>query len=168
MVAPSYMPMCHNKHFAGDESFSVDDGEMAGKVSVFEVSGDELTLLHQETGAAAGCSLGASAAFVEMKVEGETRAYLAVGQPASDSTSDINHQQTGSVLLRDVTGNNNINVSLSGNLEVGRFGMRLFRGWDNGLLVSAPYAGLGLRNHGKVYHYPGGRSSPSLSPLTEL
>ena len=144
----------------GDDNFSADDIEMAGKVSVFARSEGELSLIYEEAGLARSNSLGASAAFVQMKVDGETAEFLAVGQPASDSTSDPQHQQTGSVLLRDLSGSN-YSVSLSGNLEAGRFGLRLSPAWDGGLLVSAPYAGLGLRNHGKVYYYSGSRDLPS-------
>ena len=54
-------------------------------------------------------------------------------------------------------------ASLSGNLEISRFGQQLHPGWDPasddgataGLLVSAPYAGLGHHNHGKLYYFPG-------------
>ena len=53
-------------------------------------------------------------------------------------------------------------ASLSGDLEISRFGQQLHPGWDlssdgatAGLLVSAPYAGLGHHNHGKLYYFPG-------------
>ena len=48
--------------------------------------------------------------------------------------------------------------SISGNMEIGRFGMKLASGWDqdgNGLIVTAPYAGLGLENYGKLYYFKG-------------
>ena len=144
----------------GDSSFSAADLEMAGRVSVFSVSGSSVTLLHQETGESQSSSLGSSSVFTEMKVGGERRRYLAIGQPSSDSTSDQDHVQTGSVLLLDLV-TSRVNVSLSGDLEVGRFGMRLTRGWEDGLIVSAPYAGLGVRNHGKVYYYSGVEDLPS-------
>ena len=43
-------------------------------------------------------------------------------------------------------------------MEIGRFGMKLASGWDqdgNGLIVTAPYAGLGLENYGKLYYFKG-------------
>ena len=53
-------------------------------------------------------------------------------------------------------------ASLSGDLEISRFGQQLHPGWDPasdgataGLLVAAPYAGLGHHNHGKLYYFPG-------------
>ena len=143
-----------------DDSFSPDDVEMAGKVSVFSRADGEVSLLHQETGVGQSSSLGASLAFVSAVVEGERGEYLAVGQPASNSSSSDSHVQTGSVLLRQ-RDQNNISLTISGNMEVGRFGLTLARGWDGGLLVSAPYAGLGLSNHGKVYHYSASSSLPS-------
>ena len=43
-------------------------------------------------------------------------------------------------------------------MEVGRFGMKLSNGWEtdgSGLIVTAPYAGLGLENYGKLYYFKG-------------
>lgn len=159
----------------GDSTFSSEDIEMAGEVVVVRLSGQEVTPLHQETGGSQASALGTSTAFVEMKVGGERRRYLAMGQPSSDSTSDPDHVQTGSVLLKDISGTDQQNLTLSGNREVGRFGLRLTGGWEEGLLVSAPYAGLGLRNHGQVYYYSGDLPSgdvtshcqSSSSPCTE-
>ena len=84
-----------------------------------------------------------------------------MGQPAADSSSSESHLQTGSVLLRHR--DNTTNVTISGNMEVGRFGLTLTGGWEEGLLVSAPYAGLGLSNHGKVYYFSASASSFSSS-----
>ena len=45
-------------------------------------------------------------------------------------------------------------ASLSGNLEIGRFGMSIngFSGeFNDNIIISAPYAGLGLENYGKLY-----------------
>ena len=44
-------------------------------------------------------------------------------------------------------------TSVSGYLEVGRFGMNVNKGWDNSVIISAPYAGLGLDNYGKARLY---------------
>ena len=134
---------------------------MAGKVSVFSRGGGggEVSLVQEEVGAAQSTSLGASTAWLSAVVEGERGEYLAVGQPAADSSSSDSHLQTGSVLLR--ARDNSSQVTISGNMEVGRFGLTLAGGWEDGLLVSAPYAGLGLRNHGKVYYFPATSSLPS-------
>ena len=133
---------------------------MAGKVSLFTRAAGEVSLLQEETGAGQSSSLGASTAFISAVVDGERGEYLAVGQPAADSSSSDSHVQTGSVLLR-ARRDNTTKVTISGNMEVGRFGLTLAGGWEEGLLVSAPYAGLGLSNHGKVYYYSGTSSLPS-------
>merc|ERR1719334_440975 len=53
-------------------------------------------------------------------------------------------------------------ASISGNNELGRFGMKLVTGWDDrGILIGAPYAGLGLDNYGKVFYFSGKSSLPS-------
>ena len=33
--------------------------------------------------------------------------------------------------------------------------MKVSKGWGNGLIVTAPYAGLGLHNYGKLYYFDG-------------
>lgn len=85
------------------------------------------------------------------------RNLVAIGQQSSDSFSG-NYTQTGSVVFLDLDNMDSqpdFFMSISGNMEVGRFGMRLDQSWDGGILISAPYAGLGLENYGKVYHFGG-------------
>ena len=98
---------------------------------------------------------------------------------SSPSLSGARQQAGSVVLLEPTTANLTILVSseeitraltlcvlcqasLSGNLEISRFGQQLHPGWDPasdgataGLLVAAPYAGLGHHNHGKLYYFPG-------------
>ena len=97
-------------------------------------------------------ALGSSLAVVNMTVGGESKSLLAAGESSGDSVSG-GYLQTGSVHLYQVdteAGTVEEVASLSGNSELGRFGMRLLAGWDGGILVGAPYTGLGLDNYGKV------------------
>jgi len=141
-----------------DGSYSEDDVQATGHVNIIMESGTVEIVGSTEFGA-----LGSSLAVVNMTVAGELRTLLAVGESSADSEPG-GYLQTGRVHLYQV---NNMEGEVekvgtfSGSSEVGRFGMKVLGGWDGGMLVGAPYTGLGLHNYGKVYFFPGDQDIPA-------
>merc|ERR1711892_461911 len=122
-----------------DGSFNEDDLQTTGHVNIF-MENSVLEIVGTSEFGALGCSL----AVVNMTVDGESKSLLAVGESSAESVSG-GYLQTGSVHLYQVdtqAGTVEEVASLSGNSELGRFGMRLLAGWDGGFLVGAPYTGL--------------------------
>ena len=131
----------------GDGGYSEEDVQAAGHVTVL-MDGADLEIV----GTAEFGSLGSSLAVVNMTMEGEYKSLLAVGESSADSESG-GYLQTGRVRLYQVdtmAGTVEEVATISGSSELGRFGMRLHPGWAGGMLVGAPYTGLGLHNYGKV------------------
>merc|ERR1712025_941252 len=89
---------------------------------------------------------------------------LVVGEPGADS-DDGGREQAGRIRFYK-GGESSMSTevaAMSGEFEVGRFGgVVVEAAGGSGLLVGAPYAGLGLANLGKVYffnsstEFPGG------------
>ena len=130
-----------------DGSFNENDLQTTGHVNIFMENSVLEIVGTSEFGA-----LGSSLAVVNMTVGGESKSLLAAGESSGDSVTG-GYLQTGSVHLYQVdteAGTVEEVASLSGNSELGFFGMRLLAGWDGGILVGAPYTGLGLDNYGKV------------------
>ena len=123
--------------------------QVAGGVSLLQ-AGTEQRLV----GAEQWNSLGTSLTFLPHPAGG-AETMLAVGQPASDCRggSGMPRSQAGSLLIFPLSNSTDSSkpwAALSGDTELGRFGQRAAAAWQGGLLVSAPYHGLGLHNHGKV------------------
>jgi len=135
------------------------DIQVAGKVTLFSKNSAQT---QQIIGNSEFNNLGSSADFVDLNIDGKIRNILAIGQMSSNSLSG-NRTQTGSVLFYDLDSediSDHLLSSISGNLEVGRFGMKVLKGWGDGLIVTAPYAGLGMHNYGKLYFFDGSTEYP--------
>jgi len=132
-----------------DGGYDENDIQVAGKVKIFMA--DNVTEIQGTTEFGA---LGSSLAVVNLTIGGELASFLAIGESSADSMGG-EHSQTGRVHLYRIDAQLNLvqyMATLSGNSELGRFGMHLQQAWDGGLLIGAPYTGLGLDNWGKVYH----------------
>ena len=130
-----------------DGNYNEDDLQTTGHVQIIMKSGIQEIIGTAEFGA-----LGSSLAVVNITLDGERKTLLAAGESSADSAHG-GYLQTGRVRLYQVDTEGGMVeevATLSGNSELGRFGMRLLTGWDGGLLVGAPYTGLGLDNYGKV------------------
>ena len=130
-----------------DGNYNEDDLQTTGHVKIIMKS-----KVHEIIGTAEFGALGSSLAVVNITLDGERKTLLAAGESSADSAPG-GYLQTGRVHLYQVdtmAGVVEEVATLSGNSELGRFGMRLLPGWDGGLLVGAPYTGLGLDNYGKV------------------
>merc|ERR1719158_479950 len=141
-----------------DGDYSEKDVQAACHVNIIMESGVQEILGAVEFGA-----LGSSMAVVNMTIAGEKQSLLAVGESSADSGPG-GYLQTGRVHLYQVDTVSGVVeevATISGNSELGRFGMRLLAGWDGGLLVGAPYTGLGLENYGKVYYFSGLQDMPA-------
>ena len=136
-----------------ENSYSLDDIQAAGKVTIMKVSNNEVS--QEIVGGEEFDGLGSSLAVVNLQDLNKT--VLVVGQASSDSFG-ANYTQTGSVVIIDLEDESEEYLTvISGNMEVGRFGKMIIPSWNpsGGILVSAPYAGQGLENYGKVYHFQG-------------
>ena len=130
-----------------DGGYDEKDIQVAGRVKIFMA--DNVTEIQGTTEFGA---LGSSLVVVNLTIGGELASFLAIGESSADSMGG-EHSQTGRVHLYRIDAHLNLvqyMATLSGNSEIGRFGMHLQQAWDGGLLIGAPYTGLGLNNWGKV------------------
>merc|ERR1719209_321149 len=142
-----------------DCSYSEEDFQAAGKLRAVS-EGVELASI---TGSREFGGLGTSLAVVNLTVGGILEEVLVVGEPGADS-DDGGREQAGRIRLYK-SGESFISeevAAMSGEFEVGRFGgVVVEAAGGSGLLVGAPYAGLGLANFGKVYFFNSSTELPS-------
>jgi len=154
-VSSPYYRVCGE----ADCSYSEADTQSAGAVSIYRLtnihSSGMPTLANTIFGTREFGELGASLTFTNLSFHARVENLLVVGEPVADSREGTT-QQAGRVNLYTIStdGSEAEEVaSLSGDVEIGRFGGQLHPLPHQGLVISAPYYGNPVNTYGKVFVY---------------